>query len=125
MNSEEVNSEAKVSPLITKSFAFAVQIVLLTKKLNWDKKEFVLSKQIIRSGTSIGANIEEANGAISNAEFKSKLSIAYKEARETNYWLRLLNSTDYIDKPEFEKLNKECGELCKMLRASINTLNKK
>jgi four helix bundle protein len=117
-------SELKQSPLIVKSFAFSVDIVNLFKKLNVDKKEFILSKQLVRSGTSIGANIEEANGAVSDADFKNKLSIAYKESRETTYWLRLLNATDYIDKKDFENYNVKCEELSKMLRASINTMNK-
>ena len=125
MNGVKMNSVSKESPLIAKSFAFAVHIVQLTKNLNIEKREFILSKQIVRSGTSIGANVEEANGAISNAEFKSTLSIAYKEARETNYWLKLLHTTEFINKVDYEKLNLECEEICKMLRASINTMNKK
>jgi four helix bundle protein len=72
-------SEMKDSPLIKKSFAFAIDVVKLSKKLNTEKKEFIFSKQFIRAGTSIGANIEEANGAISDADFKNKLSIAYKD----------------------------------------------
>ncbi|MGZ5304595.1 MAG: four helix bundle protein, partial [Bacteroidia bacterium] len=72
--------------------------------------------------TSIGANIEEANGAISNADFKNKISIAYKETRETLYWLKLLNATDYINKENFEDIAADCDDLCRLLRASINTM---
>ena len=80
-----------------KSFDFAVRIVKLSQYLVEKKKEFVISKQIMKSGTSIGANVEEADGGISKADFSNKISIAYKEAKETNYWLRLLKATDYID----------------------------
>ena len=82
--------------LQVKSFRFAIEIVELFKKLSIDKREFVLSKQILKSGTSIGANVEEAIGGQSEADFMSKLSIAYKEARETAYWLRLLKETNFI-----------------------------
>ena len=78
-----------------KSFAFAIRIVNAYKYLKFEKQEFVLSKQMLRSGTSIGANVEEAIGGQSKADFISKLSIAYKEARETLYWLRLLNDSGY------------------------------
>ena len=87
--------------LRTKSFYFAVQIVDLYKYLTTNKKEFVLSKQLLRSGTSIGANVEEAIGGQSEADFMSKLSIAYKEARETSYWIKLLVST-YFKKNEMK-----------------------
>lgn len=85
-----------------KSFEFAVRIINLYKFLIDTKKEYVLSKQILRSGTSIGANVEEAIGGVSKSDFKNKLSIAYKEARETHYWLRLLQRTNYIDNKVFE-----------------------
>lgn len=83
-----------------KSFDFALLIINLYKKL-LERKEFVLSKQILRSGTSIGANVEESIGAQSRADFLSKLSIAYKEARETEYWLKLLLAGNYINKTEY------------------------
>ena len=98
-----------------KSFRFAVRIINLYKFLTNEKKEFVLSKQIVRSGTSIGANIEESIGGQSEKDFLSKLSIAYKEARETIYWLKLLKETDYISKNEFESLFNEADEICKIL----------
>jgi four helix bundle protein len=112
---------AKESIVREKAFVFAIRIVKLYKFLSTEKKEFVLSKQILRSGTSIGANIEEADGAISKKEFSNKISIAYKEARETSYWLRLLEATDFIEKRLFESLETDCEELCKLLFAIIRT----
>ena len=85
------------------------------------KKEFVLSKQILRSGTSIGANTEEAMGGISKKDFIAKLSISYKEARETNYWLRLLKDTSYINENQYESLSKDCSEILKILYSIIQT----
>ena len=84
-----------------KSFLFSVRIVKLARYLQEEKKEYILSKQLIRAGTSIGANIVEAQQAQSRADFISKLSIALKEASETNYWLRLLNATEYLSESEF------------------------
>ncbi len=98
-----------------KSFDFAVRIVNLYKHLSQEKKEFVLSKQLLRSGTSIGANVEEAIGGISKADFRAKISIAYKEARETNYWIRLLHATEYLNDKEFESIYCDADELCKLL----------
>lgn len=98
-----------------KTFEFAIKIVNLYKFLKVEKNEFVLSKQILKSGTSIGANIEEAIGGQSKADFLSKLSIAYKEARETVYWLKLLFATDFISKDDFENLITEAEEICKII----------
>ena len=84
--------------IVDKSFDFAVRIVNLNKYLNNEQKEYVLSKQLLRSGTSIGANVSEAERAQSKADFISKMSIALKEANETNYWLKLLYKTDYLSK---------------------------
>jgi len=89
---------SKNSIILDKSFKFAVRIIKLYQYLCKEKKEFVLSKQILRSGTSIGANVEEAHGGISDSDFSNKISLAYKESRETHYWLRLLNAADNIDK---------------------------
>jgi four helix bundle protein len=99
----------------TKSYAFAVRIVKLYQHLINTKKEYVLSKQILRSGTSIGANVEEAIGGQSKADFISKLSIAYKEARETSYWLRFLKDTDYLTPKEFESIYPDVEELCRII----------
>jgi four helix bundle protein len=112
---------AKESIVLEKAFAFTIRIVKLYQFLSTEKKEFVLSKQILRSGTSIGANIEEADGAISKKEFSNKISIAYKEARETAYWLRLLEATDFIENRLFKSLATDCEELCKILFAIIKT----
>lgn len=98
-----------------KSFLFAIRIVNLYKHLVSDKKEYVLSKQILRSGTSIGSNIEESIGGQSDKDFLSKISISYKEARETIYWLKLLKETKYISKEEFESIYNDANEICKIL----------
>ena len=104
-----------------KSFLFAVRIVKLSKHLNVNKKEYVLSKQLLRSGTSVGANIAEAEQAQSKADFISKMNIALKEAVETNYWLRLLQATDYLSETEFTSIHSDCRELEKMLTAIVKT----
>lgn len=104
-----------------KSFLFAVRIVKLCKHLNTAKKEYVLSKQLLRAGTSIGANIAEAEQAQSRADFISKMNIALKEAVETNYWLRLLQASDYLTNTEFSSIHSDCRELEKMLTSIIKT----
>ena len=98
-----------------KSFAFAVRIVNLYKYLCEEKREFVLSKQVLRSGTSIGANIEESIGGQSDKDFFTKVTIAYKEARETVYWLKLLFATDYLSKEQTDSLLKDAEEICKII----------
>jgi four helix bundle protein len=98
-----------------KSFAFAVRIVNLYKYLCEEKKEFVMSKQILRSGTSIGANIEESIGGQSDKDFFTKITIAYKEARETMYWLKLLHATNYLNKEQSDSLLKDAEEICKII----------
>ncbi len=98
-----------------KSYQFSLKIIYLYKKLITDKKEFVLSKQILRSGTSIGANVEEAVGAQSRNDFVSKLSIAYKEARETHYWIRLLVDSGYLEKTTSEQLLNDCEEILRII----------
>ncbi len=116
---------AKYNVLQEKSFVFALRIVKLYKYLCEEKKEFVLSKQILRSGTSIGANIEEAIGGQSDKDFLSKLEISYKEARETNYWLRLLFASDYLTKEQADSLIADSEELKKILAKIIITLKNK
>ena len=98
-----------------KSFRFAIRIVNLYKYLCENKREFVLSKQVLRSGTSIGANVAEAQQAQSRADFIAKLSIALKETSETKYWLRLLKATDYLDIKEGQSIFSDCVELEKIL----------
>ena len=107
-----------------KSFAFAIRIVNAYKYLKFEKQEFVLSKQMLRSGTSIGANVEEAIGGQSKAEFISKLSIAYKEARETLYWLKLLFATEYLTKEMSDSLINDAEEICRIIGKIQITLKK-
>ncbi len=107
-----------------KSYAFAVRIVNLYKYLSSDKKEYVLSKQLLRSGTSIGANIEEAMGAQSQKDFFAKMTIAYKEARETHYWIRLLCDTGFLSLEQKENLIHDVDELLKIIGSIQKTLRK-
>ena len=105
----------KENILLEKSFAFAIRVVKAYKYLTEEKKEFVLSKQFLKSGTSIGANCEEAVGGQSKSDFISKLGIAYKEARETNYWIRLLNATGYFDDVQTKSLLNDAEEILKII----------
>ncbi len=107
--------------LYDKSYAFAIRIVNAFQYLSNEKREFVLSKQLLRSGTSIGANISEANGAISKADFSSKISIAYKECLETKYWLILLKDTGFIDEITFKSMFNDADELAKILFSILKT----
>ncbi len=108
-----------------KSYAFAIRIVKLYKYLGDEKKEFILSKQLLRSGTSIGANIEEAIGGQSEKDFSAKLTIAYKETRETHYWIRLLTDTDYLTKEQSESLLINVEELLKIIGSIQKTMKNK
>lgn len=108
-----------------KSFAFAVEIVRFSRRLQSDHKEFVLSKQLLRSGTSIGANVEEALGGQSGKDFLSKMSIAAKEARETRYWLRLLGESEVLTKAQLVGLLKDCHEIVTVLNSIILTTRNK
>ena len=103
------------------SFLFAVRIAKLCRYLQEEKKEYIMSKQLIRAGTSIGANIIESQQAQSRADFISKLNIALKEAVETNYWLRLLHATDYLTNAEYDSIITDCKELEKLLTAIVKT----
>ena len=111
--------------LIDKSVAFAVRIVKLHQYLIKNKKESIISKQIVRSGTSIGANINEANYGQSKADFISKMHIALKETAETEYWLKVLTQSDYISSEMGDSLLQDCLELKRILIASINTAKAK
>ena len=102
-----------------KSFAFAIRAVKVYQALVQERKEFVLSKQFLRSGTSIGANIEEAIGGQSRADFLSKLSIAYKEARETRYWIRLMSATNYLEESDTQSLLKDIDDILHILAKII------
>lgn len=105
----------------SKSFDFAVRIVKLYQYLCLDKKEFVLSKQLLRSGTSIGAMIREAEHAESRQDFVHKLSIAQKEANEVVYWLESLKATDYLNEKEFENINNDAISILKLITSIIKT----
>ena len=104
-----------------KSFQFSIRIVKLARYLQEEKREYILSKQLIRAGTSIGANVVESQQAQSRPDFISKLSIALKEAVETNYWLRLLHAAEYLSDSEFQSVVSDCKELEKLLTAIIKT----
>ena len=105
-----------------KSFYFSVRIVKLCKYLRETKKETVMSRQLLRAGTSIGANLAESEHAQSRPDFLSKLNIALKEAAETDYWLRLLHETDYINKQEFKSIITDCREIESLLASSVKTI---
>ena len=112
--------------IVEKTFAFAVRIIKLYKYLTTrdTNKEFIISKQLLRSGTSIGANTEEAVGGASTADFVNKISIAYKEARETRYWLRLLLETEYISESEAKSILTDIEDICNILaKIQITTKN--
>ena len=111
--------------IAVKSYSFAIKIVKLCKAIQDNKKEYTLSKQLLKSGTSIGANIEEAIGGQSKKDFYAKLSISYKEARETKFWLRLLTDTQYITPDESKPLLSDCEELLRIIGAIQSTIRKK
>jgi len=113
------------NPALEKSFSFALRIVKLYQHLSEKKKEFVLSKQVLRSGTSIGANLEESRGAQTPSDFQTKVSIAYKEARETSYWLRLLYASKYLTERQFASLHADCEELIRILGSTQLTMKTK
>ncbi len=104
-----------------KSFDFAVAIVDLYKDLANNKKEYVMSRQLLKSGTSIGANVREAEFAQSRADFTSKMSISLKEANETDYWLDLLHATEYINKEEFNRFKPKSQEMLKLLVSIVKS----
>lgn len=104
-----------------KSFAFAVRIVRLYQYLCNDKKEFVLSKQVLRSGTSVGAMVREAEHAETKADFKHKMAIAQKEINESIYWIELLKETDYLTNEQFESINNNAIEIIKLITSIIKT----
>jgi four helix bundle protein len=108
-----------------KSYSFAIRIVKLYKYLCEERKEFLLSKQLLRCGTSIGANIEESIGGQSDKDFFAKLNISYKEDRETHYWLRLLRDTNYLSTSEAQSMIDDCDELLKLLGSIIKTIKVK
>lgn len=108
-----------------KSRSFAISVIRLYKYLTDEKREFVMSKQLLRSGTSIGANLAEQEFAISDADYLSKTSIALKEAAESAYWLDLLHEIEYLNDSEYNNINTDCNELIKMLVASVKSMKTK
>ena len=115
----------KKNALREKSYAFSIRIVKLCRFLREEKHEYILSKQVVRSGTSIGANIEEATGAQSDNDFIAKLHIALKEARETHYWIRLLGDCDYLYAEQSKNLLTDLDEVIALLTSSLKTLKTK
>lgn len=109
------------NPIKNKSKAFAIRIIKLYKYLCETKKEFILSKQLLRSGTSIGANVTEALCGISKKDFLAKMYIAFKECVETQYWLELLSETDFLSNEEYQSINNDCEELRKILSSITKT----
>ena len=107
-----------------KSFAFAVRVVNVYKHLCSEKREYVLSKQLLRSGTAIGALVREAEQAESRADFIHKMAMALKEANETEYWIHLLHETQYLEGSEFESVSSNIVELLKLLTSIIKTTKK-
>ena len=112
----------KDSLLHAKSYAFALRVISMNRYLREEVQEFVLSKQILRSGTAIGALIRESEFAQSQADFINKLSIALKEANETDYWLNLLHDSQYINDISFDSMESDCGKLIALLVSSIRTV---
>ena len=110
------------SSIQEKSRDYAIRIINCYKFLTEEKKEFVMSKQLLRAGTSIGANTRESKNAQSKPDFLSKLNVALKEADETEYWLDLLHATNYLDDTQYESVNSDCAELIKLLTSIIKKL---
>lgn len=111
--------------VLDKSYLFALRVVKLYCYLRKEKREFHLSSQLVRAGTSVGANIEEAMGGSSRKDFKAKLEIAYKESRETKYWLRLLRDSNLLEIKIANSMINDCEELIRLLTAILNTLKAK
>ena len=107
-----------------KSIAFAIRMIKAYQFLCKEQHEYIISKQMVRSGTSIGANVCEAEHAESKADFVHKMSITLKEANETNYWLLLLNKSEYINSKEYDSIHKECDELIRLLATIVKTTKK-
>lgn len=122
-----MEAEKEENILYEKSYNFAIRIVNAYQFLRDEKKAYTLADQILRCGTSIGANVAEANGAISKNDFSAKISIAYKECLETKYWLCLLKDTKFIDKATFESIFADADEIARILFAILKTtrINKK
>lgn len=118
-------NESKDNIIVKKSYLFAIEVIKIYKILISEKKEYVLSKQMLRSGNSVGANIHEAVASESKRDFIHKLGIAVKEARETSYWLNLLKDSDYINDEQFKNLNSNCDEVIRILNSIILTIKER
>ena len=116
---------AKESAAMQKSKAFAIRTVKLYNYLCEEKREYVMSKQLLRAGTSIGANLAEARCAVSKKEFLTKISISFKECSETAYWLELLHETNYITDFQYNSMYADCNELYRIRSATVSTLREK
>ena len=110
---------------LQKSKTFAIRMVKLYRYLSEERKEYILSKQVLRSGTGIGANLAESECAISRNDFLSKVYIALKEASETRYWLELLYRTDYLRKEQYDSLDEDCVEIYKILQSTTKTMKER
>ncbi len=113
--------KSKENVIQTKSYAFALKIVKMYMRMYKDSEVKDLLRQVLKSGTSIGANVEEAEGGQSKKDFIAKMSIAYKESRETNYWLRLFKDAEILEETEAESLKQESEELMRIMTAILNT----
>ncbi len=120
-----IGKNKKENLLQIKSYKFSVRLIKLARILQKDRNEFILSKQLVRSGTSIGANIEESIGSQTKADFFNKIALAYKECRETNYWLRLARDTDLITELEFNSIFEDLKIIQALLSRSIETMKSK
>ena len=120
-NGELKMTDKKENIVMNKSYAFALRIIKLYKHLVAEQKEFVLSKQVLRSGTAIGALVKEAEHAQSKADFVNKMNIALKEANETEYWLMLLKDSNYLDENSFNSIHSGSIELIKLLASIVKT----
>lgn len=121
---QEMDNIRRENILRDKSYSFAIRIVKLVQYLNSNKKEYILTKQLLRSGTAIGALIREGEFGQSKPDFINKMSIALKEANETEYWLSILRDTNYLSEVEFNSINPECIELIRLLISTIKTSKK-
>ncbi|MDR1361110.1 MAG: four helix bundle protein [Rickettsiales bacterium] len=124
MNNEQLGIEMKEHTSTQKALKFAGRITLLQKYLCENKKEFIISKQIYRSGTSISANLSEAECAISKKDFLAKMHIAYKECSETQNWLKVLHNSGLLTEKQYESMYKDCNEIIKILTTSIKTVKR-
>ena len=115
----------KENIIVDKSKLFAVRIIRLYQYLSEEKKEYILSKQLLRSGTSVGANVKEAIRGQSTPDFSAKMNIALKEISETEYWLELLNETDYLDEKQFQSIYTDCQEVLRILYSIVKTSRNK